>query len=112
MKRKVNSRPGSNPLYASDIHVPKIADVLETYESASKGMNYNSLEFSIFNGGIDTGIEFGELSVPNHFLEHPEVVDSISGEKKSGFAAHNSLTGQNVQNDKLKYSDRFLGPFC
>ena len=32
MKRKVNSRSGSNPLYVSDIHDPKKFDVLETYE--------------------------------------------------------------------------------
>jgi len=68
MKRKVNSRPGSNPLYATDILEPKRSDVLETYESASIGMNYKSLEFSLFNGGIDTGIEFGELSVANNSL--------------------------------------------
>lgn len=112
MKRKVNSRPGSNPLYASDIHEPKRFDVLETYELASAGQNYQSLEFSIFNGGIDTGIEFGELSVVNSSLLNQEVVDSVSGEKKSGFGAHSSLASQNVQLDKQKFSDRFLGPFC
>jgi hypothetical protein len=112
MKRKANSRPGSNPLYVSDIHEPKRFDVLETYEHASAGQNYKSLEFSIFNGGIDTGIEFGELSVANSSLLNHEVVDSVSGEKKSGFAAHSSLTSQNLQLDKQKFSDRFLGPFC
>ena len=61
MKRKVNSRPGSNPMYVSDLFEPKRSDILETYESASTGINYSSLEFSIFNGGIDTGIDFGEL---------------------------------------------------
>ena len=112
MKRKVSSRPGSNPLYVSDIHEPKKFDVLETYEHASAGQNYKSLEFSIFNGGIDTGIEIGELSVFNSSLLNQEVVDSVSGEKKSGFGAHSSLSSQNVQFDKQKFSDRFLGPFC
>lgn len=65
MKRKVNSRPGSNPLYVSSINEPKKFDVLETYEHASTGQNYKSLEYSIFNGGLDTGIELGELSVFN-----------------------------------------------
>lgn len=111
MKRKANSRPGSNPLYASEIE-PKRFDVLETYEHASAGQNYKSLEFSIFNGGIDTGIEFGELSVVNSSLLNQEVVDSVSGEKRSGFGAHSSLASQNLQLDKQKFSDRFLGPFC
>lgn len=112
MKRKSNSRPGSNPLYVSDINEPKRFDVLETYENASTGPNYRSLEYSLFNGGIDTGIEIGELSVVNSSLLNQEVLDSVSGEKKSGFAAHSSLTSQNVQYDIQKFSDRFLGPFC
>jgi hypothetical protein len=73
--------------------------VLETYEQASAGPNYKSLEFSLFNGGIDTGIEIGELSVFNSSLLHQEVLDSVSGEKRSGFDAHSSLTCQNVQYD-------------
>lgn len=112
MKRKGSSRPGSNPLFASDINEPKKFDVLETYEQASTGPNYRTLEYSLFNGGIDTGIEIGELSVFNSSLLHPEVVDSVSGEKRSGFEAHSSLTSQNVQYDIQKFSDRFLGPFC
>ena len=32
IKRKLNSRTGSNPLYASDLNEPKRFDVLETYE--------------------------------------------------------------------------------
>jgi hypothetical protein len=112
MKRKVNSRSGSNPLYVSDVHDPKRFDVLETYEQASLAGNYKSLEYSIFNAGLDTGIEIGELSVFNSSLLNNEVVDSVSGEKKSGFGAHSSLSSQNVQFDNQKYSDRFLGPFC
>ena len=113
MKRKVNSRTGSNPLYASEMHEPKRFDVLETYEQASQsGQNYKSLEYSIFTGGIDTGINFGELSVTNSSLMAHEVIDSISGEKKSGIGMHSSIHNQNIQQDKLKFSERFLGPFC
>lgn len=36
IKRKVNSRTGLNPLYASDLNEPKRFDVLETYEQASQ----------------------------------------------------------------------------
>jgi hypothetical protein len=70
MKRKASSRPGSNPLYVSDINEPKKFDVLETYEQASTGPSYRSLEYSLFNGGIDTGIDIGELSVFNSSLLH------------------------------------------
>ena len=96
MKRKGNSRPGSNPLYVSDMNEPTKFDVLETYEHASVGQNYKSLDYSIFNGGIDTGIEIGELQVLNSSLLHQDVFDSVSGEKKSGFGAHSSLSSQNV----------------
>ena len=96
MKRKVNSRPGSNPQYVSDIQEPKRFDVLKTYEHASTGQNFKSLEYSILNGGLDTGIEIGELSVLNSSLVNKEVFDSVSGEKRSGFPAHSSLASQNV----------------
>ena len=112
MKRKVNSRPGSNPQYVSDVQEPKRFDVLKTYEHASTGQNFKSLEYSILHGGLDTGIEIGELSVLNSSLVNKEVFDSVSGEKKSGFPAHSSLASQNVQFDNQKFSDRFLGPFC
>lgn len=91
MKRKVN-RVGSNSIYGIDVYEPKRFDVLDTYEQASLGSNYKSLEYSIFTGGIDTGIDFGELSVFNNSLLSHEVVDSISGEKKSGIGTHSSIS--------------------
>lgn len=112
MKRKVNSRTGSNSIFGADIYEPKRFDVLDTYEQASIAGNYKSLEYSIFSGGIDTGIDFGELSVFNNSLFSQEVIDSISGEKKSGIGTHSSISNQNIQLDKHKFSDRFLGPFC
>ena len=111
MNRKIN-RVGSNSLYNSDFYEPKRFDVLEAYEQASLGSNYKSLEYSLFNGGIDTGIDFGNLSVFNNSLFSQEVIDSISGEKKSGIGSHSSISNQNIQMDKNKFSDRFLGPFC
>ena len=95
MKRKIN-RVGSNSLYNSDFYEPKRFDVLETYEQASLSSNYKSLEYSLFNGGIDTGIDFGELSVFNNSLFSQEVIDSISGEKKSGIGSHSSISNQNI----------------
>lgn len=90
LKRKGMSS-SSGPLGGSDINDPKKYDVLDTYEQASTNGNYKSLEYSIFNGGLDTGIEIGELSVINSSLLNHEVVDSVSGEKRSGFGAHSSL---------------------
>ena len=52
------------------------------------------------------------MSVTNNSLTAQEVIDSISGEKKSGIGMHSSIHNQNVQQDKLKFSERFLGPFC
>ena len=93
MKRKVN-RVGSNSMYGVDLYEPKRFDVLDTYEQASLAGtgNYKSLEYSIFTGGIDTGIDFGELSVFNNSLLSQEVIDSISGEKKSGIGTHSSIS--------------------
>ena len=52
----------------TDIYEPKRFDVLETYEKASLDSSYKNLEYSLFTGGIDTGIDFGELSVFNSSL--------------------------------------------
>ena len=90
MKRKVN-RVGSNSIYGAEGYEPKRFDVLEAYEQGSL-VGYKSLEYSIFNGGIDTGIDFGELSVFNNTLQSQEAFDSISGEKKSGIGTHSSIS--------------------
>ena len=47
-------------------------DVLKTYEKASIGGDHKSLEHSIFYGGIDTGIDIGDLYTPS--LEHELMV--------------------------------------
>ena len=39
--------------------------MLKTYEKASTGSSYKSLDYSIFYGGIDTGIDIGELYTPS-----------------------------------------------
>ena len=52
-------------------------DVLKSYEKASTGPSYKSLEYSIFYGGLDTGIEIGELYTPS--LEHDLMIAQHQG---------------------------------
>lgn len=39
--------------------------MLKTYEKATSGQTFKSLDYSIFYGGIDTGIDIGELYTPS-----------------------------------------------